>query len=236
MADETRPKLDPADFLSVRSRVSWAAIFAGAMVALSIYVLLTLLGLALGLEAAARGGADQEIGIGAAIYVLLSLLISFFFGGWTSSRLAVGESKLEAIIYGVVLWGLLFLGLFWLVGTGVRAGFTGVVGVATGAYGQTEGGVDINRLSDDLKRAGVEEEDVAKVREYYEDPAGALVNVRGMERGEVISVSRSAAWWSLLGVVISMFAVILGALIGSGELPVPVPILGVKRPAASVKH
>ncbi|CAN5717859.1 hypothetical protein BH23PLA1_BH23PLA1_35770 [soil metagenome] len=236
MADENRPNLDPADFLSVRSRVSWGAIFAGAMVALSIYILLTLMGLALGLEAAARGGADQDIGIGAAIYVLVSLLISFFFGGWTSSRLAVGESKLEAVIYGVVLWGILFLGIFWLVGTGVRAGFTGVVGAATGAYGQAEGGVDINRLSDDLKRARVPDEEIAKIRDYYQDPAGALVNVRDVERGDVIAVSRSAAWWSLVGVVISMAAVILGALIGSGELPIPVPILGVKRPAVAVKR
>ena len=37
-----------------------------------------------------------------------------FFGGWATSRLAVGESKLEAVLYGLILWGVLFLGLVWL--------------------------------------------------------------------------------------------------------------------------
>ncbi len=39
-----------------------------------------------------------------------------------TSRLAVGESKLEAVLYGVILWGTLFLGLVWLFSAGIRPG------------------------------------------------------------------------------------------------------------------
>lgn len=214
---------DPTDFLAVRSRISWAAIFAGAMVALTLYLLLTILGLALGLEAVARGTERGDIGSGAAIYTTIALLIAFFFGGWATTRLAVGESKLEAVLYGMILWGLLFVGMFTLLGQGVRAGFGGLVGVATGMYGDESGEVNIDQLATDLQEAGVPADQVQKVRSYYEDPK---VDV---SRAELVNVSRKAAWWSLVGIVTSMAAIILGALIGSGELPVPVPILGVKR-------
>src|SRR4051812_23102713 len=109
----------PTDVLPVRSRVSWGAIIAGAMVALAIYFVLTLLGMALGLELVHRRNVD--LGAGAAIYSILTLLIAMFFGGWATSRLAVGESTLEAVLYGIILWGILFAGLFWMIGAGIRA-------------------------------------------------------------------------------------------------------------------
>ncbi|MHC5544549.1 hypothetical protein ACYOEI_40480, partial [Singulisphaera rosea] len=79
MAETTAPKA--IDLLSVRSRVSWGAIAAGAMIALSIYIILSMLGVALGIEAAVRG-ADTRLGAGAAIYSIVSLLLAMFFGGW----------------------------------------------------------------------------------------------------------------------------------------------------------
>jgi hypothetical protein len=85
-----------AELLSVRSRMSWGAIAAGAMVALSIYIVLTMLGIALGIEVAMRG-ASAHLGAEVAIFSILTLLLAMFFGGWTKSRLAVGESKLEAV-------------------------------------------------------------------------------------------------------------------------------------------
>src|SRR4051794_30761088 len=151
MAEQSVPS--PIDVLSVRSRVSWGAIAAGAMVALSLYMLLTMLGVALGIEVAVRG-ADQNLGAGAAIYSILSLLVAMFFGGWATSRLAVGETKLEAVLYGLILWGTLFLGMVWLLGTGVRIGFGGMVGLASGAYTTAdEGRIDADRVASDLKQA-----------------------------------------------------------------------------------
>jgi hypothetical protein len=71
MAETNRPSA--ADLLAVRSRVSWGAIAAGAMVPLTIYVVLTMLGVALGIEMALRGSGGN-IGAGAAIYSILVLL------------------------------------------------------------------------------------------------------------------------------------------------------------------
>src|SRR4051794_9625490 len=151
MSDSTTP--NARDLLAVRSRISWGAIAAGAMVALATYVVLTLLGLAVGIEVAVRG-ADVSMGAPAAIYTLVTLLVAMFFGGWATSRLAVGESKLEAVLYGIILWGTLFLGMVWLLGTGVRIGFGGMVGLASGAYTTAdEGRIDADRVASDLKQA-----------------------------------------------------------------------------------
>jgi hypothetical protein len=206
------------------------------MVALTIYVVLAVLGVALGIEAAVRG-AGEQLGAGTAIYSIISLLFSMFFGGWTTSRLAVGESKTEAVLYGMILWGALFLGMIWLLSAGVRTGFGALVGAASGAYSTDEGRVDVDRVARDLKRAGADDATVDRYRNYYErvrnDPAAAADVGRelGSDPG-ARQTARMAAWWTLAGVLISLAAVIVGALTGAGELLQPVPILGVRRTRA----
>ena len=48
-------------------------------------------------------------------------------------------------------------------------------------------------------------------------------------RRPAAQAARQATWWTLLGVLLSLATVILGSLVGSGELLQPVPILGVRR-------
>ena len=119
MTDATTP--NASDLRAVRSRISWGAIAAGAMVSLATYVVLTLLGLAVGIEVAVRG-SEVSLGAPAAIYTLVTLLVAMFFGGWATSRLAVGESKMESVLYGIILWGVLFVGMVWLVSAGLSIG------------------------------------------------------------------------------------------------------------------
>jgi len=240
-----------SDLMSVRSRVSWGAIAAGAMVALAVYFLFSLLGLALSIEVAVRG-TNASLGTGAIIYSIVTLLLAMFFGGWTTSRLAVGESKLEAVLYGVILWGLLFSGMLWLVSAGVRTGFGAVVGVATGATGVAQQATASgsspapasgSEVVENLRKAGVEidEQQAGRVQEYYDklqnDPAALVGEARARANEpefqqmaqQAGQQARRAAWWSLLGVLVSMATVIFGSLVGSGELLQPVPILGVQR-------
>jgi len=258
--------LSASDLLAVRSRVSWPAIAAGAMIATAIYFVLTLFGLALGIEVAVRG-TTTHLGAGAALYSILTLLLAMFFGGWATSRLAVGESKLEAVLYGVILWGTLFLGLVWLFSAGIRTGFGAMVGLSSGSYsrsadadgaaspsspGLVEG---LRRRYDtelggetfvaDLKKAGLSDEQAKKAQaeikgaigRLRDDPSatteaagGVASRPEGRPAGsEVAEGARQATWWTLLGVLTSMAAVVFGALVGSGELLQPVPILGVRR-------
>ncbi len=261
MAETVRPST--IDMMPVRSRVSWGAIAAGAMVSVAVYFLLTLLGIAVGLEVSASRN-DVNLGAGAAFWSILTLLLAMFLGGWATSRLAVGETKLEAILYGVILWGVLFIGMFWLFGVGVRIGFGAMMGMASGATsmaaengqsgGESNAGVMAQlaqrynsnfsdpKFVEDLKKLGVDEK-VAKdvqaevnkrVETLRNDPAalpGQLSNDPDVQQAgqDIKQGTRKAVWYTLLGIIVSMATVIVGSLIGSGDLPVPIAILGVRR-------
>lgn len=242
MAVAAKEPLSAADLLSVKSRISWGAISAGAMVALTIYVVLMLLGVTVGIEVAVRG-TRLDLGAGSALYTVLALAVAMFFGGWTASRLAVGEDRVEAVLYAVVLWGVLFLGLIFLVATGVRTGFSAMMGLAWGSYavpGDTAGGarLDVDRIASDMKAAGVDEAQAEKFVSYLnqarQSPVSAVQRAADDPEArqaatEFVEVSRTATRWTLSGIVVSLLLVIMGALVGSGEVPVPVPI-GVMRP------
>jgi hypothetical protein len=259
------------DLVAVRSRVSWGAIAAGAMVALSIYIVLSMLGVALGVELAVRR-SDAVPGAGAAIYSIVTLLLAMFFGGWATTRLAVGESKLEAVLYGLILWGVLFLGMIWLLTAGIRAGFGGMVGAASGVYTVTRDADDPStspsgvvealrrrydselggdRFVEDLKKAGLNDDQARKVQaetkgrldRLRDDPSSLGAQAREIAdkpevreaAGRAAEGAREATWWTVIGMLTSMATVIVGSLVGAGELLQPVPILGVRR-ASSVRH
>ena len=108
--------------VAVQSRVSWGALLAGATVAVAIYSLLTMLGIAIGFTVFDRVNADQ-LGTGAAIWAFAILLISLFFGGWVSTQCTVGENRTEAILYGIIVWGITSSLLIPLTAAGVGMGF-----------------------------------------------------------------------------------------------------------------
>src|SRR5262245_20430189 len=90
------------DVLPVRSRISWGAILGGTMVAVALYVLLGLLGVAAGFSVSPHT-TDRQLTVGAAIWAVFSILVALFVGGWSISQLTAGESRCEAAFYGLVM-------------------------------------------------------------------------------------------------------------------------------------
>src|SRR5919202_3145332 len=132
MAEQTT--IGAEDLLPVHSRVSWGAIFAGAVLTLALYLVLTLLGSAIGLSVSDRV-QGQSLATGAAVWAVVSTALALFVGGWITAQLTVGENKLEAALHGVILWGVVFAAFLWLVASGVRSGFNALVGMSQ-AVGQ----------------------------------------------------------------------------------------------------
>jgi ElaB/YqjD/DUF883 family membrane-anchored ribosome-binding protein len=114
------------------TRISWGAIFAGTIVALVVQLLFTMLGFAIGLtviEPLTGQSPWQGIGIGAGIWWVISALISLFLGGWTAGRLAGLPLRQDAVLHGIVAWGLITLITLYLVITGVGAVIGGALNV-----------------------------------------------------------------------------------------------------------
>ncbi len=114
------------------NRISWGAIFAGTAVALVVQLLLSLLGLAIGLsivEPLTGGNPWRGIGIGAGIWWIISALLALFIGGWTAGRLAGMPLRKDAILHGIIVWALLTVITFYLVISGVGTIISGALNV-----------------------------------------------------------------------------------------------------------
>jgi hypothetical protein len=198
------------EIMSVRTRVNLGAIFAGAVVSLAVYLLLSLLGMALGLSISAHA-TDTQLGLAAAGWALATLLIALFCGGFLVSQCTVGETTGEAAVYGVIMWGLVIAFLLWLTTTGTRLGFNAALTTAsTPAAAPTP-----TTLSDEqLAKAGFSKEVIAANREYFNN-LGQTVGSQ-MRAAAENPQAIPAAWWTFAGVLFSMLAAMIGAVCGSG--------------------
>jgi hypothetical protein len=198
----TPEKIRPEDVLAVRSRVSWSAIFAGATVAVALYILLGSLGVALGFTVAPRV-SDNELKISAALWAIASVLVSLFLGGYIATQCTAGENKTEAIVHGLTVWGVLFVALLWLTSVGISFGFNGLLGVMNSPA--------VRSLStEDLRAAGVTQEQVDRLRDKLQSYPS---ETRQAAQSPYVA---QAAWWSVGGIFLSMLAAVGGALAGSG--------------------
>lgn len=109
----TRPPADPAIAVATAStieanprRVSWGAIFAGALIAVALQLLLNLLGLGIGLATLEPGGDAPGEGLawGTIIWWALSGFAALFVGGAVAARLAGAPSHVDGALHGVTVW------------------------------------------------------------------------------------------------------------------------------------
>lgn len=178
------------EYASVRTRISWGAILAGAAVAMALYVLLMSLGVAIGLSVGDEMNA-RSLGMGAGVWGFISLLIALFAGGWVTTQVTVGESRTEAILYGVVLWATTSVLLFWLSANGIQAGMSTA------------------KAMQDMSRT--EASSTAMT-----DPTAE----NQFPQTRIRDASREGAWWAFAGILLSMVAAIGGAMVGPVELTV----------------
>ncbi|QDT17293.1 hypothetical protein [Alienimonas californiensis] len=242
------PDVGVDDVLPVRSRVSWGAILAGAVLALALYFLLTLLGAAIGLSVGPDTDADT-LGTGAAIWAIVVTALCLFAGGYLASEFTVGESKVEGAVYGALVWAAVFAMLLWLMASGVRAGFNAMVGVAT-AGGAAVGtvvdavpadaaaNVNLADLRSVAQRAGFEQAQIDQLTAAAEtrareaaNSAGSAVNSGELEREasqtaeEIVDATATVTWLTFAGTLLSMLAAVLGGYLGAGPtfrlIPLP---------------
>ena len=150
------------------TRISWGAIFAGAVMALVSQLAFSLLGFGLG-ASAANLYSDNPVGglgMGAAIWTLLSVLISLFTGGYVAGRLAGMPRKQDSMLHGLVTFGLTSLLGFYLLTSGLGSLIGGagslvssVVSKATSAAGNAAPGL-MDSAKDKLKDSGIDTSDI----------------------------------------------------------------------------
>jgi hypothetical protein len=129
-----------------RGGLRWSAVIAGVVLMIALGWLFFLLGSALGVSIADATDADamgRGFGVAATLWLLLSALASFFFGGLLAGRLAGTLERAGGMLHGITLWGvgtaLLMLLGYWGV-TGILSTGQAVARTAAEAGGAAAGG------------------------------------------------------------------------------------------------
>lgn len=102
--------------LDQSGRASWGAIFAGTIIGLATFVLLSLLGLWWGFAAleptdASPVGAVPSV---APWWIVISQILALFAGGYAAGRLAGALHKIGSLLHGASVWALATLVAVWL--------------------------------------------------------------------------------------------------------------------------
>lgn len=120
------------DDLGWRDQIRWGPIVGGLVTGIATLMLLTVLGLAIGLSAFDPG--DEGIGTAAAIWGGISTLIAFFIGGLVAARTAgVWETGMGAL-NGFLVGALAIVVMLWLTGSGLG----NLLGAAGANFGEIQ--------------------------------------------------------------------------------------------------
>lgn len=139
------PDIASTDYPSVPAflkRTSWAAIIAGVIVTLVVQLVLSLLGLAIGLgtiNPLTERNPVAGLGVGSSIWFAVSTLIALYLGGWVAGHLAGMPRKIDSGLHGVLTWGIATLLTFYFMTTavgGLVSGTASVLGKGLNLAGQ----------------------------------------------------------------------------------------------------
>jgi ABC-type transport system involved in multi-copper enzyme maturation permease subunit len=112
-------------------QLRWGPIFAGLLTAIGIFVLLTMLAVALGLQAAPGTEELEDMGFVAILVTSLIALVAFFVGGFIATWSSGVSDPGRSMVNGFLVWAL------WLVAVAVLGAFG--IGAIAGAMGDLFG-------------------------------------------------------------------------------------------------
>lgn len=166
---ETVAIADPPDIQQLR----WGPIWAGLLMALGMFFLLSLAAISVGLQAAPGAQTQDEAGMLAVIVTSAIALAAFFLGGYVSSWSAGLTDPARSALNGFLVWA------SWLVVVLLLAALG--LGTVVGAMGQLFG--DINLESPDM------------------DPQQLITTLRDSSWQTLLALGLTAAAATLGGVV-----------------------------------
>ena len=123
--------------IAPRDRVRWGPVFAGLVTALSLFLLLSLLALGLGLTAADAATSPNQtdaIGTAGAIIAAVIGLLAFVIGGFVAARTSAVVGRGPGAMNGFLVWA---LGIVLILALGAM-GVGTLFGAAGDIFGQVQ--------------------------------------------------------------------------------------------------
>lgn len=122
-----------------RHRISWGAVIAGVVAGLVVQLLLSILGLGIGLatvDPASTGTPSAaSLSIGAAVWWIVSGVVASAAGGFLAGRLSGKPGRMTSGYHGLVAWAATTLVVVFLLSSAVGSIFSGAFGAVSGIVG-----------------------------------------------------------------------------------------------------
>jgi hypothetical protein len=177
--NERRRIAYPAALRADGMRVSWGGIFGGVLVAVGFLLLMTALGLAVGISAAQPGETEASaLGTGAGIWGGVSLLIALFIGGMVSTRIGAIFDGTTGFFEGALVWVVSVLLMLYFASSGIGM-------LAGGAFKMVGGAAQA--VSSVIQPSSDMSGSVEQIVQRLKDPKTAqqIASATGMEASEV---------------------------------------------------
>ncbi|GLK81833.1 PhnA-like protein [Methylopila turkensis] len=137
------PLAHAEDRTAALNQISWGAVFAGVVVALTVQLLLNLLGVGIGAAVVDPGASGNPsagaFSIAGGVWYLVAGLVGAFAGGYVSSRVSGRPVKTVGGFHGLTTWAATTLVILYLlttsVGSLIGGAFGGLSSVVGGAGG-----------------------------------------------------------------------------------------------------
>lgn len=226
-------------------RVRWASVLAGLFTALVSIIVLTVLGVAIGLSTVDANNLNN-LGLGAGIYGAVAAIISFALGGYMAARTAAVTGRGNGSLNGFMVWvvaiplivNLLGAGVGSLLGTATNVAASAantaaqvaapIVATAAQATLQSPAGTAVNSAS------GVQATTVpgtqatvapgvqgvaTQVSNAVDQAQTQLQNVTPQDVQNAARNASGTAWGVLAALILSGLAAALGGLVGWRSFP-----------------
>lgn len=199
--EEVREREVPDGFDPARDRVRWGPILAGLLIAITALLLLSLLGLAIGLTtvnagtAATQGGPPPDAGRNSAIWAAISGIVAFVLGGYVASRTAAVFNRGWGALNGALVFMLAVPLMLWLAGQGL--------GTVLGSLGNLSGALATNPNAAQAAQGAASQ------------AQSAAQNVQASDIARAAEAVRNTAWGTLAGLLVALAASTLGGWLGT---------------------
>jgi hypothetical protein len=209
---------------SLLSRVSWGAIFAGAVIALGTMFLLGLMGSAIGFRSVdpAAANATGGLGIGAAIWWIITSIIALGIGGYVAGRLSGIPDRKSSSAHGAAVWGVVTLATLYLATSAIG----GLLNTATSALGgaaraagtaataATNANSPVEVSGQQIQNQAQEVvQDVQQQAQQVNTPEGRQQAAQVAE--DAADTIATAAWYAFFASLLSLAAAALAAMRGA---------------------
>ncbi len=150
---------------SARPRVSWGAVFAGAVAAVGLWMLLYAFGLAIGASTldVRDSGSAKATGIFTGVWGVVAPLIALFVGGIVAGRGAGVARRGDGALHGLVTWGLATIAGAWLLASLVGAIGGGIASLGhEAAQAAGSAGANSSQIAQAMHSTGIDANDLVR--------------------------------------------------------------------------